>query len=59
MAILKRASYEREYGKVSDIDYKLYQLRTIPLTPSETQEERNQKIMKLLLTKKTRINDDM
>jgi hypothetical protein len=51
MALLKRASYEREHGKVSDIDYKLYQLRALPLTPTETQEERNQKITDLIRIK--------
>lgn len=48
MAILKRASYEREHGKVSDTDYKLYRLRATPLSPSETQEDRNKEINDLI-----------
>ena len=51
MAILKRASYEREHGKVSDIDYKLYLLGARPLSPSETQEERNNQIAELMKKK--------
>jgi hypothetical protein len=51
MALLKRLSYEREHGKVSDIDYKLYLLGARPLNPSETQEERNNQIAELLKTK--------
>jgi hypothetical protein len=48
MGILKRASYEREHGKVSDIDYKLYLLRARPLSPIETQESRNKEITDLI-----------
>jgi len=49
MAILKRASYERGHGKVSDTDYKLYRLRATPLSPSETQEDRKKKLITLLV----------
>jgi hypothetical protein len=49
MAIFKRLSYERHLGrKVSDVEFELYQLRAYPLSPSESQEERNQKIMELM-----------
>lgn len=60
MGILKRSSYERERGrKVSDDDYELYLLNARPLSPSETQEERNQKIMKLLNKESENIEDKM
>jgi hypothetical protein len=52
MSILKRASYERQCGKkVSDVDYKLYQLNALPLSPIETQEERNNQIAELMKKK--------
>lgn len=48
MAIFKRQSYERHLGrKVSDVEFKLYQLSAYPLSPSETQEERNKEIAEL------------
>lgn len=48
MALLKRLSYFRLYPQNIEEDYQLYLLCNRPLRPSETIEDRNQKIKKII-----------
>ena len=48
MAILKRQSYIRDTGITDPVAYELYLLNARPLRASESQEDRNKEIAKIL-----------
>ena len=48
MAILKRQSYIRDTGITDPVAYDLYLLNARPLRASESQEDRNKEITKIL-----------
>ena len=47
MALLKKQSYLRDNPNATELDWEIYLLRSRPLKPSESQEERNMAIWKL------------
>jgi hypothetical protein len=48
MALLKRKSYLRDNPNATELDWEIYLLKACPLTPSESQEERDVEIQKLI-----------
>ena len=47
MALLKKKSYLRDNLNATELDWRIYLLKTRPLEPSESQKERNMKIQEL------------